>query len=93
MFPFRITVQRCRHHVNTILPSISVAKGTGIVVPILAMNRNPDVWGSNAHEFYPERWLDPSTLPDGAQEMPSVHFPTFLAGPRACIGFRITLIE
>ena len=57
------------------------------------MNRDIDVWGPDALIFRPERWLDPYTLPAGAQDMPSIHFPTFLAGPRACIGFRIALIE
>ena len=70
----------------------SVAKGTGIVIPIMAMNRNPDVW-ANARDFLPERWLSPADLPAGTLEIPSVSFPTFLAGSRACIGFRLTMIE
>lgn len=51
------------------------------------------MWGSDATEFRPERWIDGSKLPEGAREIPSVAFPTFIAGPRACIGFRFSLIE
>lgn len=50
------------------------------------------MWGPDAHEFRPERWLE-GNLPEGVLELPSLASPTFLAGPRACIGFRFTLIE
>lgn len=72
----------------------SIAKNTAIYIPILAMNLNPKFWGSDAKEFRPERWLgDRSSLPEGALEFPSVAFPTFLAGPRSCIGFRFSILE
>lgn len=70
----------------------SVAKNTVIFLPILALNKRLDVWGPDADEFNPSRWID-RKLPDGVLEMPSVAFPTFIAGPRACIGFRFSLIE
>lgn len=56
------------------------------------MSRNPDVWGPDASSFKPERWLQPK-LPEGVRELPSIAMPSFLAGPRACIGFRFALIE
>lgn len=59
------------------------------------MQTNIAVWGPDAHDFKPERWLpeNTSSLPEGVVEMPSIAYPTFLAGPRACIGFRFTLVE
>lgn len=56
---------------------------------------NTSVWGPDAGEFRPERWLPDGVhlLPEGVQEFPSIAFPIFLAGTRACIGFRFTILE
>ena len=42
--------------------------------------------------FRPERW---ASIPDGAQSVPGVwaNMMTFGGGPRACIGFRLSLLE
>lgn len=40
---------------------IFVPSGTNISVSILGTNRNPDIWGKDAYEWKPERWL--SQLP------------------------------
>lgn len=46
---------------------------------ILAMHTLPALWGDDAHEFKPERWLTEQAEPEG-KWMP------FLIGPRACLG-------
>lgn len=69
----------------------SVAKGTAIWIPILFMAKSA-LWGPDADEFNPERWLT-GNVPEGSTAMPSINFPVFLAGPRACIGFRFSLLE
>ncbi|KIM23166.1 hypothetical protein M408DRAFT_28079 [Serendipita vermifera MAFF 305830] len=53
-----------------------------------------DIWGPDAKEFNPDRWLDQGP-PGASQSIPSVwgNQLTFLAGPRACIGFKFSLIE
>jgi cytochrome P450 len=73
----------------------SVAKNTNIHIPLACMNKREDVWGADARDFRPARWLpeERDRLPEGVLEMPSVAFPTFLAGVRGCIGFRFTIIE
>lgn len=38
---------------------ILVPKGTKIFISTLASNRNIDLWGADAHEWKPERWLSP----------------------------------
>ncbi|KAG8735670.1 hypothetical protein FRC10_010286 [Ceratobasidium sp. 414] len=48
---------------------ISVRKGDTILIPILVMNRNKDIWGEDATTFRPERW---DSLPEHAKDMPSV---------------------
>ncbi|KAJ3812883.1 cytochrome P450 monooxygenase [Lentinula aff. lateritia] len=72
--------------------SISIAKGQTVIVPLLALNRDKATWGEDAMEFKPERW---ERVPAAATSVPGVwgHMMTFLGGPRACIGYRLSLIE
>ena len=65
-----------------------------LFVPILAANRSQELWGPDAKEFRPERWLA-SGPPEAVSTIPGVwgNMLTFLGGPRACIGYRFTLIE
>jgi len=71
---------------------IKVRKGQTILVSILAMNRDKSIWGEDAKEFRPERW---ESIPEAAGSIPGVwgNMLTFLGGPRACIGFRFTVVE
>ena len=45
---------------------VTVPKGATIIVGIRACNLNPDVWGEDAQEWKPERWL--GGLPDSVLE-------------------------
>jgi cytochrome P450 len=54
------------------------------------MNVNEDVWGENALEFVPERWITSDGIP------PKTELPygwkgimTFADGPRNCVGYRL----
>ncbi|KAH9896022.1 cytochrome P450 [Cubamyces lactineus] len=69
---------------------IWVPKGTPIVIPILAMNRDKALWGDDAFEFRPERW---DTLPDAVSSIPGIwaNNLTFMGGPHACLGYRFSL--
>ncbi|KAG2140907.1 cytochrome P450 [Suillus bovinus] len=71
---------------------IKVSKGDPIFVPILAINRSEAIWGTDAKEFNPDRW---ASLPEVASQVPGVwgHLMTFIGGPRACIGYRFSLVE
>ncbi|EPS98326.1 hypothetical protein FOMPIDRAFT_1024652 [Fomitopsis schrenkii] len=73
---------------------IRVPKGTRFSIPILAMNRSKEFWGADAHEFKPERWTT-GGIPEAAHHIPGVwgNMMTFIGGPRACIGFRFSLVE
>jgi len=74
---------------------IPIPKGTQIHISILSSNRNPELWGPDAEEWKPERWLSP--LPDGLIDarVPGVysHLLTFLGGGRSCIGFKFSQLE
>ncbi|KDN46717.1 hypothetical protein RSAG8_04097, partial [Rhizoctonia solani AG-8 WAC10335] len=54
-----------------------------------------ETWGEDADEFKPERWLTdlPSSVMDA--KTPGVYssMMSFSAGPRACIGFKFSLLE
>lgn len=41
------------------MTEIIVPKGTNIIMSIFSSNRNVDLWGPDAHEWKPERWLSP----------------------------------
>ncbi|KAF7359914.1 hypothetical protein MVEN_00717300 [Mycena venus] len=72
--------------------SLHVRKGEPIIISIIAMNCDEEIWGPDAMQFRPERWDAP---PPGASAIPGVwgHMLTFLGGPRSCIGFRFALVE
>ena len=38
---------------------LPIPKGTRIIIAIRACNRYKDIWGEDAHEWKPERWLSP----------------------------------
>lgn len=44
------------------LGEVTIPRGTVVVVAIRACNRNKSIWGEDALEWKPERWL--SSLPD-----------------------------
>ncbi|KAI0077563.1 cytochrome P450 [Panus rudis PR-1116 ss-1] len=71
---------------------IRIAEGDGVFVPVAALNQLKELWGEDATEFKPERWETP---PKGIEAIPGVwgHLLSFLGGPRACIGYRFSLVE
>ncbi|KZP11711.1 cytochrome P450 [Athelia psychrophila] len=77
------------------MTEVLVPRGTTIEVAIIRANREPEVWGSDAYEWKPERWLKP--LPSSVAD---AHYPgvysnlmTFAGGGRACIGFKFSELE
>jgi len=51
------------------------------VIPILVVNRSKELWGEDALEFKPERWIQP--LPEAVSSIPGVwsNLLTFIGGP------------
>lgn len=72
-----------------------IPKNTLIFVVPWAINRNPKLWGPDAEEFKPDRWIDKETgraTNNGGAES-NFSFLTFLHGPRSCIGERFARAE
>ncbi|EPT02236.1 hypothetical protein FOMPIDRAFT_1022896 [Fomitopsis schrenkii] len=80
---------------GALISEIPVPEGTAIHIAILASNRDPNLWGPDAAEWKPERWLSP--VPEVVKDahIPGVysHLMTFLGGGRACIGFKFSQLE
>lgn len=67
-----------------------IAKGDTVLYSDWTMGHNTTVWGSDAHEFRPSRWLDEKG--SVVRHSPSkAHF--FSAGPRACLGSTLATFE
>ncbi|KII83611.1 hypothetical protein PLICRDRAFT_445033 [Plicaturopsis crispa FD-325 SS-3] len=80
---------------GTDVHGIPLSKDTNVIVGLLAVNCDTSIWGEDAAEWKPERWLAP--LPDSVADahVPGVYanLMTFLAGSRACIGFKFSQLE
>ncbi|KAF7331131.1 Cytochrome P450 [Mycena sanguinolenta] len=74
------------------LSSVAIKKGQFIFSALWSYNRLPTIWGPDAHEFKPSRWLEKT--PYRGQAMgPYSNLLTFLQGPRMCIGWRFAITE
>ncbi len=62
-----------------------VPKGTKILLVPWAVNMATSLWGPDAAEFNPDRWLGPGKANSGGADS-NYSFMTFLHGPRSCIG-------
>ncbi|VVC90275.1 unnamed protein product, partial [Leptidea sinapis] len=62
------------------LKNCTLTRGRTCFTFVYGVHRHP-VWGSDAEEFKPERWLDPTTLPESPHA-----FAAFNMGRRICIG-------
>ncbi|KAM7266174.1 hypothetical protein ACFE04_004071 [Oxalis oulophora] len=69
---------------DDILPDgFNVKKGDVVLYMPYAMGRMKYVWGEDAEEFKPERWLDDKGV---FRQESSFKFTAFQAGPRICLG-------
>ncbi|KAJ6344297.1 hypothetical protein OIU76_005922 [Salix suchowensis] len=73
---------RCAE-VDDILPDgYRMKKGDGLYYMAYAMGRMPYIWGEDAEDFRPERWLNNGVF----QPESPFKFIAFHAGPRICLG-------
>ncbi|KAI0318192.1 cytochrome P450 [Amylostereum chailletii] len=77
------------------LPALIIPKSATVIVNILGVNHDTDIWGADAREWKPERWLAPLPESVARARVPGVYANqlTFIGGGRACIGFKFSELE
>lgn len=68
-----------------------VREGAVVFMSFYSIGRLKHVWGEDAVEFKPERWIDAETGNFTAK--PASKFVAFNAGPRMCLGKNLALLE
>lgn len=58
---------------GTLMTEIPVPKDTTVIVSIRGCNRNKALWGDDAHEWRPERWLQPLPASVTGARVPGVY--------------------
>jgi cytochrome P450 len=72
---------------DTHLADHPIPEGTTVAVSMWMTNRSPALWGADANDFRPERWISPDGRPNqSGGATGNYDFLTFLHGPRSCIG-------
>jgi len=66
------------------LSPIFIRKGESVDYSVYIIHRRKDIWGPDAEEFKPERWV-------GRKQGPE--YLPFNAGPRVCIGQQLALTQ
>lgn len=81
--PVPLTLRETAH--DTTIQNAFIPKGTTVVLCPWAVNTSVHLWGTDAREFNPERWLGAGRANTGGAES-NYAIVTFLHGPRSCIG-------
>ncbi|KJA23712.1 hypothetical protein HYPSUDRAFT_39547 [Hypholoma sublateritium FD-334 SS-4] len=75
------------------LTNLSVNKGRRMIISMTAYNRLPSIWGHDANELNPLRWLDGREIESGGTIGPYANLSNFIGGPRTCLGWRFAILE
>ncbi|KAJ7752918.1 cytochrome P450 [Mycena metata] len=76
------------------ITELPIPKNQILVTSIAGYNRNTDVFGQDAQQFNPERWLDGTVKPAANVGIGMfANLMTFGSGHRGCIGWRFAIYE
>lgn len=82
---------RMANTATTLSDGTFVPEGCAVMIPMYASARVKSVWGEDAAEYKPERWIDAAT--GKVTPVSPFKFVTFGAGPRQCLGMRFALLQ
>lgn len=68
--------------VDTTIQGEFIPKGSVVMLAIWAINTNKELWGADADDFNPDRWMRPGQANSGGATS-NYAFSTFLHGPRS----------
>ncbi|XP_034572052.1 cytochrome P450 CYP72A616 [Setaria viridis] len=85
LYPPFIAISR-KTHKEVEIGGVTYPAGVVVDLPVLLIHHDPDIWGSDVHEFRPDRFAE------GVSRAPPAFFP-FGWGPRTCIGQNFVLLE
>lgn len=91
VYPFTSMVVKVAERDTTILGE-RVPQGTLTCYVPAATNLDPELWGPNAQEFDPERWMEPGQAGSGGAAS-NYAMLTFSAGVRNCLGHAFARAE
>ncbi|KAJ7635210.1 cytochrome P450 [Roridomyces roridus] len=74
------------------LGQIPIRKGQIVSLAIASYQRAELLWGEDAEEFKPSRWIE-GTSYQGDDVGPYANLLTFFGGPRTCLGWRFAILE
>lgn len=81
--PVPLTLREASH--DTTIQGHFVPAGTSIIICPWAVNTSKSLWGDDARDFNPDRWMGPGRANTGGADS-NYAITTFLHGPRSCIG-------
>jgi cytochrome P450 len=88
--PVPLTLRETAH--DTSIQGHFIPGGTTVVICPWAVNTSEQLWGPDAKEFNPDRWLGVGRANTGGAES-NYATTTFLHGPRSCIGKQFAMAE
>ncbi|KAJ7055710.1 cytochrome P450 [Mycena amicta] len=100
--PERIALADCNLPLSTPITTrtgaqitqLPIRKGQDLYLAIASYHRTKSIWGADAYEFRPSRWLGEEPPGKGVSIMgPHGSLLSFLAGPGVCIGYRLAVLE
>ncbi|KAF8380718.1 hypothetical protein HHK36_028208 [Tetracentron sinense] len=68
---------------------IHIPKGVNVWVSVLSLHKDPEIWGTDADKFNPERFAGGIM---SATKLPQLYVP-FGVGPRICAGQNFSMVE